>query len=257
MIDIKLKGAKNIRDLGGTVCAGGHTIKPRRFIRGAELSRITESDIARLEKDCKVRMVIDLRTDKEVEEKPDRLISRLAFAHVPIVSEATMGFTHERGTDSPRGLARVPAMETLYRNIIGSDYSVQQLKKALRAIIAGTENGAVMWHCTVGKDRCGILTALVLYILGADMETIYRDYLLTNRVSQSKSNLCVAVARIITLNKNETVERVRGIYTAKRSFLEAAFREMERISGSVDLFIQEKLGVTEADIIRLKEFAFN
>ena len=148
-------------------------------------------------------------------------------------------------------------METLYRNIIGSDYSVQQLKKALRAIIAGTENGAVMWHCTVGKDRCGILTALVLYILGADMETIYRDYLLTNRVSQSKSNLCVAVARIITLNKNETVERVRGIYTAKRSFLEAAFREMERISGSVDLFIQEKLGVTEADVIRLKEFAFN
>ena len=257
MIDIELRGAKNLRDLGGTVCADGSVIKPRRFIRGGELSRITAADIRTLRDYCRVRTVIDLRTPKETEEKPDRKIGDIDSFSVPIVSAATMGISHEKGTNSPRGLARIPVMEELYRDIIRSEYSQTQLGKALRLILEGSENGTVMWHCTVGKDRCGILSALVLYILGADMDTIYKDYLLTNRVSQVRSSLFYVVAHIITANNKETANRVLGIYTARRSFLEAAFDEMTAICGSVEGYIREKLGLSPDDEERLKAFAFN
>ncbi|MGN1120389.1 MAG: tyrosine-protein phosphatase [Oscillospiraceae bacterium] len=257
MIDIGLKGAKNIRDLGGTICSDGRIIKPRRFIRGAELSRITPADMHTLTEYCRVKTIIDLRTDKEIEEKPDPRMEGTSLFKNPIVEAATMGISHEKGTNSARGLARVPLMEELYRNIIRSDYSQEQLAKALHLILDNTESGAVLWHCTVGKDRCGILSALVLFILGADMDTIYKDYLLTNRVGQLRSSLCYVLAHIITANNKATAKRVLGIYTARRSFLEAAFDEMEKIAGSVEEFIRTNLQFSDGDIEQMRAAAFN
>lgn len=252
MIGIRMEKTKNLRDLGGTYCADG-TIRRSLFFRGASLHKLTQADKEKLREKCGIHTVIDLRTVQEVSEKPDVKLEGVKLYHIPILHEAMMGISHERTTDMPRGLDRIPKMETLYRNIISSEYSSEQIGKVLRLIIKSAEDGGVLWHCTVGKDRCGIISALVLYILGADMETIYADYLLTNTFSQRKSDLCYFIARIIS--DKETSSRVRGIYTADRSFLEAAFDEMEKISGSVLGYLREKCGITESHIARIKELA--
>lgn len=252
MKDIILEKAKNLRDLGGTPCRGG-TIKSGIFLRGAALNKITEADKSTLCDRLSVRTVIDLRTSQEISEKPDKRISGVKIYHLPILSAATMGISHERTNDMPKGLDRVRDMQELYREMINGEYSSAQIGKALRLIIKSAEQGAVLWHCTVGKDRCGIITALMLYILGADMELIYDDYLKTNEFSRGRSNVCYYIARVIS--DKQTAQRVRGIFTAERKFLEAAFDEMEKIGGSVLGYLEKFCGIDERHIARLRQLA--
>lgn len=252
MIEIKLNKAKNLRDLGGTPCGAG-AIKQGVLMRGAVLNKLNEADKSALRDRFGVRTVIDLRTDQEISEKPDVKIDGVKLYHIPILSAATMGISHERTNDMPRGLDRVRDMQELYREMISGEYSSGQIGKALRLIIKSAENGGVLWHCTVGKDRCGIITALVLYILGADMELIYDDYLRTNEFSRGKSNVCYSIARVIS--DRETAQRVRGIFSAEREFLAAAFDEMEKLGGSVFGYLEKMCGIEQRHILQLKQLA--
>lgn len=46
-----------------------------------------------------------------------------------------------------------------------------------------TENGSVLWHCTEGKDRCGLLSAIILFLLDVSEEDVMEDYLKTNKAA--------------------------------------------------------------------------
>ena len=106
---------------------------------------------------------------------------------------------------------------------------------------------ATLYHCTVGKDRTGIVTLLILTMLGADRETITRDYLCTNRAAAAEANKNYLKLFAATFS-HECASRLRGCYIARRSFLDAYYDAVEGAYGSVENYVKNGLGITEEEI---------
>lgn len=75
-----------------------------------------------------------------------------------------------------------PDMKDIYIMMIQNKFCNQQITKAVREVMT-TENGSVLWHCTEGKDRCGLLSAIILFLLDVSEEDVMEDYLKTNKAA--------------------------------------------------------------------------
>lgn len=255
MENIRLKGAKNIRDFGGIVNKDGKKIRPHLFIRSSSLNRLTEKDIAVLTNEYRLKRVIDLRTDYETAEKPDVQIEGVENLHIPVLNNKLFGISHEQEnkkvklSDMP-----LPDMRELYRTIVSNPYTLSQLKAVFEEILKTDGSSAVLWHCSEGKDRCGITSALLLCLLDVDMKTVFEDYIFTNRVAVRRSKKYYRLVRIFKRDK-ELAEKVGSIFIADEEYLKAAFDEIEKRWGSVDGFFEAELGITPEMRLRLKEIA--
>lgn len=186
---IEFEGLPNTRDLGGMPAADGKRIRTHRLLRSGLLAPATRADLARLHNDYDLRLDIDLRTDEECAERPDPVaeLPGLRFVHLPVFQEPAAGVSRSE-TDMDRVLAQVkrgevePAqlMITLYPNMLLSDEGITAYRTFFEEILA-CETGAVLWHCTAGKDRCGMASVLMETALGVPWEVIFADYMATNR----------------------------------------------------------------------------
>ncbi|MDO4867070.1 MAG: tyrosine-protein phosphatase [Clostridia bacterium] len=219
MIPIQLDTVRNIRDLGGTVAEGGRRIRPDCLIRSAHLAEASEADLLRLRREHRLCTVIDLRTDQERAEKPDRA-EGLELITCTLI-ERLAGITHER-RDEP---ARLPDMAELYRQMMTNPVGVAGFRRALRDIFSHDYGrGSVLWHCTEGKDRCGMTAALVLEALGVDREAILEDYLETNKASLTRAQ---AIYDRLAPEHGEVFARsVYQAFIADERYIRAAWEAM-------------------------------
>ena len=189
MIPIELRSVGNIRDLGGTGMKNGSVIRRGCLIRSAHLGYAAQADIQLLRDEHRLSKIIDLRTGGERSELPDH-------SHE----------TQQKQSDIPR-------MEDLYRFIMTDADSVAGFRNVLKAIFTHDyRKGSVLWHCTEGKDRCGMTTALVLTALGADRDTILEDYLETNKVNIPKAR--AMYEQVLELRGPAAAENVYQAYIA-------------------------------------------
>ena len=251
MITVHLDGADNARDFGGTTNADGKRIAKGLFIRSNELSSLSAKDVSILKDGYGVSKIIDLRTAKEVAEKPDVAIPGCEWIHVPLLNESAIGITHEGGSDTRRSiLSRLPEMRELYRQLVTDVCCVGQLRKVFDAISAETE-GAILWHCSEGKDRCGIVSALFLAALDVGTPEIVEDYLLTNLASRKRARSYYWKVLAFSLSPSKA-GRVRDLFLADEAYLESAFEAMRRKHGSIEAFIEDELAMTEEKKARLR-----
>lgn len=155
---------ENCRDLGGYPSKYGCT-KFKRFIRGGTVDRPTETDIEKL-KALNVTTVIDLRGDFEFINQPngtERLTDNVE--HISL---------YEMNVAEAKGMKK--ALTEVYEYII--DNYKENVCKALK-FVADAPDGAVFYHCFLGKDRTGILSMLLLTIAGVEEDDIVADYQLT------------------------------------------------------------------------------
>lgn len=177
---IALEAAHNVRDLGGYRLGDGRAIAWGRLLRGDGLASLTDADLEALAP-LGLRTVVDLRTRGELDERGTFPHDRvpLHFVHVPVIDttwdrEAAREFLAEaeaRGAD-----AEEEFLSAAYRQMLvdgGPGFAT-----AIRAL---AEPGALpaIFHCAAGKDRTGILAALILAALGVDDDVIVADYALT------------------------------------------------------------------------------
>lgn len=241
--NIRLKGAKNTRDFGTISCADKRLIRPHCFIRSAALNELSGRDIEILKNEYRLSTVIDLRTDTEIEEKPDIRIDGVEYIHIPVFTEETGGITHSEETDKKELLKHLPDLSELYRTMVSDKDCVAQLKRVFEIITRG-DNNAVLWHCTEGKDRCGIVSALFLLILDVDINTIYEDYLFTNNAPSRNRRKYYFLIRYLMRDK-QSAERIKRLFSAEREYLDSAFDTIRELYGSTDIFLRDYLGVTE------------
>lgn len=163
---LPLEGAYNIRDIGGYPAAAGTTTRWRTFLRADSLHNLTPAGQQALV-DYGVRTIIDLRFKHECSAAPN------VFATADHVRYVNLSLFEG---SSPTGMGRqLPDLESIYRYILDER---QAAIKAILALIA--DNGfPVLIHCTAGKDRTGLITALMLGLAGVDHATIAEDYALT------------------------------------------------------------------------------
>ena len=221
----------NIRDLGGICTKDGKSIKKGCLIRSANLAQAEEQDVSG------ISTIIDLRTPGEREEKPDCPCGR-EYLTLPIFESITSGISHEKKAEKKKA----PDMSDLYRWLVRE--CRDNFKKVVEEIMSHDySTGAILWHCSEGKDRCGLTTALVLEMLGVDRCVIMEDYLKTNIVNIPKAEGIREKLR--ESHGEEFAQSVYRAYLADEAYLEAAWSEMG------DDYI-EQLGISKEEIEEFK-----
>ncbi len=156
----------NFRDLGGYHSADGHMVRWRTLFRADGVHRLTIDDIAPLG----VRTVLDLRTPGEIEERGRFTHDSVGYHHLPILESTWDREVLDIEVDAPRFLAD----RYLEMTAEGGD----AIARAVR-IIADPDALPLVFHCAAGKDRTGVIAAIVLDLLGVSDDDIAGDYSLS------------------------------------------------------------------------------
>jgi protein-tyrosine phosphatase len=164
---ITLEGAYNFRDLGGYETGNGRHVRWRTIFRADGLHRLTPGDLEVLGA-LGVATVLDLRSARELDGGRFPVDAHpVDFHHLPIVNETMDPAKYQLGTMT---------LGNRYEEL--AQFGAASIAEALR-IMASPESHPVVMHCTVGKDRTGVLAALTLALLGVPDETIVADYALS------------------------------------------------------------------------------
>lgn len=169
---IELDGPANFRDLGGYPTVDGRRLRLGRVFRSDSLSHMSETDTRHVAEVLGVVTVVDLRAAREVETFGHGPLGTMGLVvhHLPIIDE-TRGERPENAPD-PAKLG----LEELYRLMLerfGERFA------AVLEVIADPANQPVVFHCAAGKDRTGLVAALLLSALGVDDDVVAADYAIT------------------------------------------------------------------------------
>lgn len=250
---IHFEGIQNARDLGGLRTADGYTIKSGFLLRSANMAGASEADIRSLREKWDLSKIIDLRTAMERWEQPDAEMETVDCLPIPILDEQTAGISHEKGTGVGRIGAIAPNMERLYRMMVTDELCRRNLGRAASCVMKHDfTQGSVLWHCTEGKDRCGLLTAVLLLALRVDRQQIMEDYLLTNDVNGPKAERYYR--QLLAAGKTEQESlAVRDVFLAKASYLNVAFSAISEQCSDIDVFLCQNLYISQTSITNFRE----
>lgn len=263
---IELEGLVNTRDLGGFETVDGKKIKPKRLIRSGELFNATASDIQKLTEEYHLKTVVDFRTGTERMGKPDPEIDGVMYVINPILREETMGITREKENEKKDGLEElmkfisrddfdvVRYMEEIYERIVSDGYSMAQYKKFFD-ILLNQETGAVLWHCSAGKDRVGVGTALLLTALDVPREVIYEDYVKVNEYVKEKNEKMInGMLKGVGEPEREKLQKnLDGMFSVRKEYIQSVFQRIEEIYGSVAQCLEMAAGLDAEKRKKLKE----
>lgn len=165
---IELPGVLNLRDVGGYPVAGGGSVRWRRLFRSDALHRLDTAGVAAVA-GLDLRTVLDLRSHAEVEIAPSPVSGRVT--HLPVLADLQALPVPAVPQSPGSGLD----LATIYR------YFVDECGDSIAAAIGELAGDAfpALVHCTAGKDRTGIVIALILAVLGVPDEVIAADYALS------------------------------------------------------------------------------
>lgn len=264
---IPVNGIINARDLGGYIIQDGRRLRDGMLIRSAHLADATDEDLQYL-LSIPISKVIDFRKDIEMNGKTDRMVPGAEYIRLEIdasgklVSQATEDekrlFTGHKQFDVKKfmvmaafnSMAQRIAQE-MYPNLFFDPECQEQFREFFRLILK-TEKGAILYHCTQGKDRTGAASALILAALGANRETIIADFDATNRVYEADVRRCCRNVRLMGGKETElaTVKSFLGANT--ENFIKVLDR-IDREFGTMEAYLKGPIGLTDQDILTLRE----
>lgn len=174
---VPLQGSFNFRDMGGYEGRDGRATRWGRLFRSDALHELTEEDVHLL-RAMGLRTVVDLRTERELQRSGRGPLEPepVAFHHLAVVQEGIRGTV----TADAESLAAPapPGDDLAERYLWYLDVGRVSLVEAL-TLLGGSGQYPLVFHCAAGKDRTGVLAALVLELVGVDREVIVADYVIT------------------------------------------------------------------------------
>jgi protein-tyrosine phosphatase len=167
---LEFEGCVNFRDLGGYATTDGRIVAWRHLFRADGLNKLSGPDLAQLT-DLGLATVIDLRTRDEAEQRGSFPVDRVPVTYValPLTDVLPAAETLPDWKEASYVATRYGAMVTEGGAMLTSAIDTLASAGALPAVL----------HCSAGKDRTGVLSALLLAFLGVPDETIIEDYALS------------------------------------------------------------------------------
>jgi len=164
---LDLEGCLNFRDLGGYRTGDGRRVRWGRLFRSDALHHMTPRDVRHVRDDIGIRTVVDLRSTTERAGEPEAALCAppVRVHHIPL-------FDRERSGPAPA----LP-LDQLYRALLA--VAREPIARIVRVLAASTE--PALFHCAAGKDRTGLVAAVVLGALGVRDDDIVEDYAATRR----------------------------------------------------------------------------
>lgn len=212
---VKLERAYNVRDLGGFQTENNETTKWNLLFRSDNLSHLTKRDWSILV-EYKIRTIVDLRSSSEVRLQSYCVPEGITYFHSPLQKEEV---NLSESLESA-GNAFTKSMMEGYLSII--DTCTEELAKTLCLITEGLEQGAVLFHCTAGKDRTGVVAAVLLYLLEVSKEDIIADYQVSYTYNKNGINTM--------MKKIPQYEQLKHLLYSNPEDMEELLIHMEQIS---------------------------
>ena len=234
----------NFRDIGGLQTSEGKTIKWGKIFRSDNLSGLKKNEFQKFN-DLGIESVYDLRTESEIKDKEDRLPETVRYIHFPTVKDNGDLLTQLKGKVINGEISEEESIKLtldLYRG------SVTENLPAFRELTDKILNSdkPVLYHCSAGKDRTGIITALILSILKVDRQTILNEYLLSNYYRSTKIEKMLGKAKLAKVIKPHlNLKVIENFMKVDARYLNATFEIIDQKYGGMDKFIKNELGIND------------
>lgn len=239
-------GIENFRDFGGYGTKSGRQLRTNTLYRSADQSRASDLDLARLDS-LGISLLVDLRRKSERDAEPSR---RWSNFDAKIVSNDSVTTLKEPFAE----LKSIKSIDgTFFEKNSFSFYSEEALTEAYSSIFArffralADNSGAVLVHCAAGKDRTGVLCALVQRLVGVHLDDTMADYMKSNdpawielRIARFRDWL----ARQFGCHLDDDL--LRSAVSVKPQYLDAFFSNLRSKWISTDRYFADVLGIDNA-----------
>lgn len=244
---IGVTSAHNARQLGGYPI-GDKQIKNNVLLRSAKLSELTAEDSTLLCDKYKVQCIYDFRGKKESLSAPDVIPrdARYLSLALPFAGDESGFDVKFESEEQMIGMllqhAEHPSVQTMCTSMYDLIFFEESSKEVYRQFFAdlvklNPQDGAVLWHCTQGKDRAGSASAMLLSALGAERNLIMADFVL------SKDYYSPIVAHIMTETEAQKMV-INTLISANPDVFEATLNKVDAKYGSLRNYLTECIGVT-------------
>lgn len=241
-----MEQVKNFRDLGGIKSGEDRIIKKGLFYRSATLDFASDDDIEEL-KSLKLKHVFDYRGKEESlgDSADDKIGAKHNVFPVELNNKALYKLQKRKSVKGLlRGVKLSDVMETYkYLPFDNAGY---------RAMFAAFENGETpfLQHCSAGKDRAGMGSALLLFALGASYDDVLTDYLKSNAV---RDYVRETAGKIIPRPFREFVlKRLEPLFIVDRELLDSALTAIKVKYGDIDVYFEKEFNLTPEKLSALR-----
>jgi protein-tyrosine phosphatase len=226
---VPLQSAPNVRDIGGYATTDGMRTRWGRFFRSSGLHKLPPGDHAALMQ-YGIRSIVDLRPADEAGEAPDHFAdsTEVRYHSIPLM----------RGADLGR-LGPIPQTPVAL-NLAWLEHCGEDIKAVFDALIA-PDAFPTLVHCTLGKDRTGLITALVLGVLRVPAAAIVDDYTL----SALHVELLLDIARANAARKGVDPVWFERRLSCRHETMELTLEQLEARYDGIEAYLRS-VGVTDA-----------
>ena len=234
-LPLPLKGSHNTRDLGGYPTKDGRVTASHRYLRSDSLLRLTKGDWNTLW-EYGVRCVVDLRASKEAEEGGYLIPSGIEYQNFPLLDHIH--------SDLLAGTSLPSSMEQMYRDLLdGSGKTFVRIFEKM----AEYTGECVLFHCTAGKDRTGLVSMLLLSLAGVREEWIIKDY------SATQEYMLEPGRRQQELLQNVGVHLPKYIFEAAPHTMEQTLIHLKQVYGGAGEYLL-RAGLAQETLAKIVPF---
>ena len=252
---IGVTSGRNFRELGGYETLSGKKIKMHKLLRTGNLADLSPFDKQFLT-DYGAKYDVDFRSKEEVDNQPDRVPDGVEYIYDPVFSEdltnsskSITDLDTQAHDDADFGFNH---MHYAYEDMIESEPAQKAYRKFFDVLLENTVDGeSVIFHCTAGKDRTGFGALLALSALGVPLNTIKKDYLLTNITTKDFVDSMVEHARQNGKNEN-VLQSIRDIQSVRSEYLDHAVKVLNDEYGGINNYLRDVMKLSSADIMKLR-----
>lgn len=239
----------NFRDVGGYLTANGRQVRWGKLYRSSRLSEATEADLAKLQA-LNVQLICDFRSLEEQRRAPDPDLPAWERHSLPVESLDRRARLRMLGTLLFRR-SRLPRMvrEGGYVQVMLEENG-RFIGDTIKLLVAEPERVGVA-HCTAGKDRTGVLVALILSYLGVPDETILADYSISNRYYALFRRAMEPDLKPL-LRFGITVDDLWPVLIVDPENIRHVMTHVRQNYGSVETYLLQKTGVSPAELDALR-----
>lgn len=246
--EIKLLNGFNFRDIGGYKTCEGLETKWHKIVRSGYLSELSQFDQHVLFR-YGIRNIIDLRTDKEVSQYPDKYNPAINYINVPILdSDLTQSMARDISELDYK--SSLQHMRQVYSLMI-TDKQAQKAYHKIMELLA-ENNNCTLIHCSAGKDRTGIVIILFLKLLGVNDRDVLNDYLMTNEASSLRINNRMNEFK----EKGASFEKLKAVFnlsTVNYHYYEQAQTIITKGYNGFESYFYNQLGIDQCLKEKLKK----
>ncbi|MDR0982308.1 MAG: tyrosine-protein phosphatase [Culturomica sp.] len=230
--ELPMSGGFNFRDIGGYPTTDGKYVKWGKFIRSGNLNSLNRTDLIYLSS-IPITTVADFRGQEEITSNPDNYPSSVKYNYhfnIPKPDFASLDLPNL----TPQ--MAIEIMKGINVKFVTDSACIVRYREFFN-ILQDESKTPVIFHCSGGKDRIGMASALILLALGVDEETVIGDYMLSNNALDNDKYDSLFVKSPI----------LREFLIVKREYIEAGLTAIKSRYGSIENFLRNELFINLED----------